>query len=90
MQIAQDASVIFLQFLSWQIGKSGVNSTEIITAPLFALQSAILSVLLEWFCPIRNWKIENDLWQHPRKYIVPPMYQFSTGLCIYCKVREIA
>ena len=81
MQIAQDASVIFLQFLSWQIGKRGVNSTEIITAPLFALQSAILSVLLEWFCPIRNWKIENDLWQHPRKYIVPPMYQFSTGLC---------
>ena len=57
--------------ISWQIGKSGVNSAEIIAALIIALQSAILSVLLEWFCPVRNWKIENDLWHHPRKYIVP-------------------
>lgn len=57
--------------ISWQIGKSGVNSTEIIIALIITLQSAILSVLLEWFCPVRNWKIENDLWHHPRKYIVP-------------------
>lgn len=57
--------------ISWQIGKSSVNSTEIITALIIALQSAFLSVLLEWFCPVRNWKIENDLWHHPRKYIVP-------------------
>lgn len=64
----------------WQIGKSGVNSTEIITALIIALQSAILSVLLEWFCPIRNWKIENDLWHHPRKYIVPLIMFLVAGL----------
>ena len=42
-----------------------------VTAIFFALQSAILSVLLEWFFPIRDWKTESDLWHHPRKYIVP-------------------
>lgn len=40
-------------------------------ALFFALQSAIGSVLLEWLQPIRNWKIESDLWHHPRKYVVP-------------------
>ncbi len=66
--------------ISWQICKSGVNSTEIITAIVIALQSAILSVLLEWFCPVRNWKIENDLWHHPRKYIVPLIMFLIAGL----------
>ena len=66
--------------ISWQIGKSGVNSTEIITALIIALQSAILSVLLEWFCPVRNWKIEDDLWHHPRKYIVPLIMFWGAGL----------
>ena len=66
--------------ISWQIGRSGVNSAEIITALIIALQSAILSVLLEWFCPVRNWKIENDLWHHPRKYIVPLIMFLVVGL----------
>ena len=66
--------------ISWQIGKGGVNSTEIITAIIIALQSAVLSVLLEWFCPVRNWKIENDLWHHPRKYIVPLIMFLIAGL----------
>ena len=66
--------------ISWQIGKRGVNSTEIITALIIALQSAILSVLLEWFCPVRNWKIEDDLWHHPRKYIVPLIMFLVAGL----------
>ena len=66
--------------ISWQIGKRGVNSTEIITALIIALQSAILSVLLEWFCPVRNWKIESDLWHHPRKYVVPGSLLLISGL----------
>ncbi|MBD5444920.1 MAG: hypothetical protein HDR29_05145 [Lachnospiraceae bacterium] len=56
---------------AWQIQHGGVVGMEIMAAVLIALQSAILSVLLEWFQPIRNWKIESDLWQHPRKYVVP-------------------
>lgn len=63
------ADVFFL--CSWQIQMGGVTGTMILAAVFFALQSAIGSVLLEWFYPIRGWKIENDLWHHPRKYIVP-------------------
>lgn len=29
------------------------------------------AVLLEWLRPIRDWKVESDIWHHPRKYIVP-------------------
>lgn len=63
------ADVIFL--LSWQIQNGGVTVLMISGAVFFALQSAELSVLLEWFYPIRDWKIESDLWHHPRKYVVP-------------------
>lgn len=55
----------------WQIQHGGVGGMEIMAAVLIALQSAFLSVLLEWFHPIRDWKIESDLWHHPRKYVVP-------------------
>ena len=48
-------------------------------AVLVALQSAILSVLLEWFHPVRNWKIESDLWHHPRKYVVPLIMLLIAG-----------
>ena len=78
--------------ISWQIGKSGVNSTEIITALIIALQSAILSVLLEWFYPIRNWKIENDLWHHPAKVYCTADYVFGCRAYRYvvCKYMGFA
>ena len=50
------------------------------TAAAFALLSASGSVLLEWYCPIREWKIESDLWHHPRKYIVPAVMLLLAGL----------
>lgn len=56
---------------SWQIQYGNVTGGNFFMATLFALQSAILSVFLEWLYPIRGWKIESDLWHHPRKYIVP-------------------
>ena len=56
---------------SWQIQIGELPLSSVITAFFFALKSAVCSVLLEWFCPIRNWKIESDLWHHPRKYVVP-------------------
>jgi len=71
------ADVIFL--CSWQIQNSGITVLMVATAVFFALQSAILSVLLEWFYPIRNWKIESDLWHHPRKYIVPVIMLLAAG-----------
>ena len=63
------ADGIFLCSLQIQLG--GVTAQMIAVAIFFALQSAIFSVLLEWFCPIRDWKLESDLWHHPRKYLVP-------------------
>lgn len=51
----------------------------ILAAVFFALQSAVGSVMLEWFCPIQGWKIENDLWHHPRKYIVPAAMLLIAG-----------
>ena len=64
----------------WQIQHGGMGGMEIMAAVLIALQSAFLSVLLEWFHPIRNWKIESDLWHHPRKYVVPLIMLPVAGL----------
>lgn len=72
------ANVIFLGSL--QIQSGGVTVPMIVAALFFALQSAICSVLLEWFYPVRNWKIESDLWHHPRKYIVPVTMLLLAGV----------
>lgn len=60
-----------LYLVSWQAVHGGIGPEEILTAAAFAAAGAVLSVFLEWRYPIRGWKIENDLWHHPRKYIVP-------------------
>ena len=56
---------------SWQIIHGGIELAHVGMVLLFAIQSAILSVILEWKHPIRGWKTESDLWHHPRKYLVP-------------------
>lgn len=71
------ANVIFL--CSWQMKNNNVTALMMATAVFFALQSAILSVVLEWFYPIRDWKIESDLWHHPRKYVVPAIMLLTAG-----------
>lgn len=78
------ADVIFL--LSWQIQNGSVTAHMIAGAVFFALQSAVLSVLLEWFYPIRGWKIESDLWHHPRKYVVPVGMLLLAGAVSFCPV----
>ena len=65
---------------AWQIRHGGVGGMDIMAAVLIALQSAILSVLLEWLHPIRNWKVESDLWHHPQKYVVPLIMLLVAGL----------
>lgn len=72
------ADIIFL--CSWRIQIGGVTGLMILTAVYFAMQSAVCSVLLEWFYPIRGWKIESDLWHHPRKYIVPAAMLLLAGI----------
>lgn len=63
--------VASIYLCSWQIVNGGLNFVHVGTLLIFALQSAILSVILEWKHPIRDWKTESDLWHHPRKYLVP-------------------
>lgn len=72
------ADVIFL--CSWQIQIGGVSVQMMAEAVFFAMQSAVFSVLLEWFFPIHGWKIESDLWHHPRKYIVPAAMLLLAGV----------
>ena len=70
-----------LMFLcSWQLQIGGIVPLHALTAAFFALLSAAGSVLLEWYCPIRGWKIESDLWHHPRKYAVPAVMLLLAGL----------
>ena len=73
-------AVSSVYLVGWQIQYSGVGGMDIMTAVLIALQSAILSVLLEWFHPVRNWKIESNLWHHPRKFAVPLIMLPVAGL----------
>ena len=78
------ADIIFL--LSWKIQNGSVTAQMIAGAVFFALQSAVLSVLLEWFYSIRGFKIESDLWHHPRKYVVPVAMLLLAGAVSSCPV----
>ena len=66
--------------MCWQLRNGGVGYIELLTAVLFALQSSIFSVALEWACPLRGWKVEIDLWHHPRKYLVPATMILIAGM----------
>ena len=71
------ADVIFL--CSWQIQSGGVTARMAGMAAVFSSLGAVLSVMLEWFFPVRGWKIESDLWHHPRKYVVPGIMLMLAG-----------
>lgn len=70
--------IIFLLSLAARLGSLGMDA--FLMAVFFALQGAVGSVWLEWSYPIKNWKIESDLWHHPRKYIVPASLVLIAGL----------
>ena len=60
-----------LYLISYQFQLGGISARHIICGVVLAALSATGSVALEWFAPIKNWKLESDLWHHPRKYVVP-------------------
>lgn len=45
--------------------------TAIISAVVFAIESAVIVCFLENKFPITKWSVETDLWHNPRKYIIP-------------------
>ena len=57
--------------VSWNIRMGDVTLAHIILALICAAVSAIFSIVMEKFFTLRKWKIESDLWHHPRKYVVP-------------------
>lgn len=63
--------ILSIYLFSWQFINGGIHITDIGSALLFSILNAALSVFLEWFFPIRNWKTESGLWHHPRKYAIP-------------------
>lgn len=65
---------------SWQLQFANVAPWMFGAAVVFALQSALCSVVLEWVYPLRNWQLESDLYHHPRKYIVPGIMMLLAGL----------
>lgn len=79
------ADSLFLCSLQIQTGR--ITILIIITAVFFALLSAVLSVLLEWYRPIRGWKVESDLWHHPRKYVVPVVMILLAGIVGGCYAK---
>lgn len=75
---------------SWQLINGGIGLADLGIAALFTLQSAILSVILEWKCPLRRWKTESDLWHHPRKYLVPlVMLLLAVGIATWTVILWI-
>ena len=53
--------------------------SDVWTAALASLQSAVCSVVLEWKWPIQGWRTESELWRHPRKYLVPALLLLLTA-----------
>lgn len=60
-----------LYLTAWQSLVGGFSPIMIIVAAMFAIVSAVLTVTLEIKFPLLHWKVESDLWHHPRKYVVP-------------------
>ncbi|MBQ9866114.1 MAG: hypothetical protein IJM34_03765 [Lachnospiraceae bacterium] len=62
---------VTIYLLSWQLQQGGIGISYIVLGALLAAVGAVLTMLLEYFAPVKDWKIESDLWHAPRKYIVP-------------------
>ncbi len=55
----------------WRVAAGSFSPGILLFAALFAIVSAGLTVALEIKFPLLDWKVESDLWHHPRKYVVP-------------------
>ena len=66
--------------LSWQLLLGGACVWHMALAVAFAREIAALGVLLEWRWPLRGWRVESDLWHHPRKYLVPGLLMLEAAL----------
>ena len=70
-----------IYIISWSLQIGGITTPHIIIGLILALVNSALSIVMEWFFPLKNWKIESDLWHHPRKYVVPGIIILLASLC---------
>lgn len=64
--------------VSWQMIIGHFSSVMVLNSLLFSITSSLLTVTLEMKFPLLDWKVESDLWHHPRKYIVPVIMMLFT------------
>ena len=56
---------------AWRLITGMLNPVFITMAALYAIISGFLTVVLEIKFPLLDWKVQSDLWHHPRKFVVP-------------------
>lgn len=72
-----------LYLVVWYLATERITLIMMVLAALFSVMSATLTVALEMKYPLLNWKVENDLWHHPRKYIVPGIMVLLATVLIF-------
>ena len=73
---------------AWRLITGMLNPAFITLAGLYAIISGFLTVVPEIKFPLVDWKVQSDLWHHPRKFVVPgimillslPMAMFMGGI----------
>lgn len=69
--LAVNLFIYAIYLACWQLFHGSLEIMYYVLSVLFAAQCAISTVWLEWKHPVFRWKVESDLWHHPRKYAVP-------------------
>lgn len=65
-----------IYLIVWRAAVGSFSPIMILFSVLFSIVSAGLTVALEIKFPLLDWKVESDLWHHPRKYVVPGIMMF--------------
>lgn len=70
--IAMNNLIAYTFYLaSFSIQTGSFDMKNIVFAVIFALMGALGAVIMEMKFPITDYKTESDLWNNPRKYVVP-------------------
>ncbi len=67
-----------IYLVSWALQKDGVTGQAALLALWYSLQTAAGAAFLEYRFPIRGYRVESDLWRHPRKYVLPGILLLET------------
>jgi hypothetical protein len=77
---AVNAAACAAYLVAWRFATGVLSPSMVVVAGLLSLVSAALTVLIEMRFPLLDWKVESDLWHHPRKYVAPGAILLLTSL----------